>query len=203
MRRLLVRNLQQFIPIDVYGKCQELKCPEEQNCWAFLGRTYKFYMAFENTLCLDYVTEKAFEAYKYDLVPVVYAWLNDSTILPPGSYINALDFKSHKDLADYLRYLDTHEEEYLKFFEWKRNYQLQQFGIRHVLCEACAKLHRHLGRNEEQVQRHPSLVGWLNSWKTNSSTGLKFKFGQNIMNTGDKVCVDASKTPDLLGWLNT
>ena len=203
MRRLLVRNLQQFIPIDVYGKCQKLRCPEKQNCWAFLGQTYKFYMAFENSLCLDYVTEKAFKAYKYNLIPVIYAWLNDSTILPPGSYINALDFSSPKDLAEYLRYLDTHEEEYLKYFEWKRNYLLEDVFFSQMLCEACAKLHRHLDLNEGRVQRHASLRGWLNSWKTNSSGGLNFKIGQKTVNMGDKVCVDASKIPDLLAWLNS
>ena len=37
---------------------------------------------------------------------------------PEHSYINAADFASPQDLADYLRHLDENDEEYLSYFWW-------------------------------------------------------------------------------------
>ena len=45
-----------------YGACNGKQCPEN-DCDA-LFRDYKFYLAFENTLCHEYVTEKFFKCYK-------------------------------------------------------------------------------------------------------------------------------------------
>ncbi len=40
--------------------CGPLKCrrSEENYCFDLLKRNYKFYLAFENSNCLDYITEK-------------------------------------------------------------------------------------------------------------------------------------------------
>lgn len=34
-------------------------------------RDYMFYLAFENSICADYVTEKFFNAMKRDVIPIV------------------------------------------------------------------------------------------------------------------------------------
>ena len=60
-REVYVRELQKHIEVDVYGSCGELKCSIEsiEECYTEVLRpTYKFYLAFENNLCEDYVTEK-------------------------------------------------------------------------------------------------------------------------------------------------
>jgi hypothetical protein len=55
--------LQKYIPVDIYGKCGTQKCPRstETECYEMLNRDYKFYLAFENANCKDYLTEKLFE----------------------------------------------------------------------------------------------------------------------------------------------
>jgi len=60
-----IRELQRFIPVDVYGKCGALRCPKKDdgdnaNCMGGIERTTKFYLAFENSNCEDYITEKFF-----------------------------------------------------------------------------------------------------------------------------------------------
>lgn len=49
---------------------------------------------------------------------------NYSALAPGHSFINAMDFASPKHLADYLKYLDSHDDEYLAYFKWKQNFGL-------------------------------------------------------------------------------
>ena len=51
-----VRELQKYIKVDVYGNCGTLSCPFD--CFDKLKAEYKFYLAFENSNCRDYITEK-------------------------------------------------------------------------------------------------------------------------------------------------
>jgi alpha-1,3-fucosyltransferase len=69
-----INKLRKFIPIDVYGGCGEKKCPISQirsACKELIANEYKFYFAFENSLCDEYITEKFFGMLKYNIVPVV------------------------------------------------------------------------------------------------------------------------------------
>ena len=54
---------------------------------------YKFYLAFENALCPDYVTEKFFRTLKLPVVPVVMGGDNYKNLVPPGSFIDVNNFK--------------------------------------------------------------------------------------------------------------
>ena len=200
-REQLVKSLMHHIPVDIYGNCTNRKCPHK--CWKYLGRNYKFYLAFENSLCLDYVTEKLYHALREDIVPIVYAWINDTTLAPPYSYINALDFKSAKDLADYLIYLDSHDEEYEKYFEWKRNYKVKR-GT--GMCRACGKLLEHLKGRDNNTKTLPpsrkSMMQWLNTLP-GSKTGAEhaeFRFGGKTLKTKN-VCVDPQMNKDLMDWI--
>ena len=60
-----------------------------------LERDYKFYLAFENSLCRDYVTEKFFNALLFSTVPIVYGGADYEAIgAPPNSYIDVRNFTS-------------------------------------------------------------------------------------------------------------
>lgn len=71
-------------------------------CDDMLRAEYKFYLAFENSWCPDYVTEKFIRPFVYDAVPIFLGGADYSHFAPPHSYINARDFESPKALADYL-----------------------------------------------------------------------------------------------------
>jgi len=47
-RDQLVAELQRFLPVDVFGACGQLRC---QHCEALFDAHYKFFLAFENTIC--------------------------------------------------------------------------------------------------------------------------------------------------------
>lgn len=103
-----------------------------------LNKDYKFYFAFENSLCEDYVTEKLFNNMKQYIVPVVYGGADYNRFAPPHSYINANDFASAKDLAEYLLHLDKNPSEYIKYFWWKDHYEISSVSS---FCHLCMKLH--------------------------------------------------------------
>jgi hypothetical protein len=55
------RELQKFIGVDIYGKCGNMSCPKgHKKCRQMLDNDYKFYLAFENSNCNEYITEKFF-----------------------------------------------------------------------------------------------------------------------------------------------
>lgn len=64
--------------VDVFGNCGKLKCPknEKTTCLKKLKNKYLFYLAFENSLATDYVSEKVLNAYHYLTVPIVYGTAN-------------------------------------------------------------------------------------------------------------------------------
>ena len=57
-----VKELQKYVPVDIYGDCGELKCPNKTvpDCHKLLTQRYKFYLSFESSICKDYITEKFF-----------------------------------------------------------------------------------------------------------------------------------------------
>lgn len=69
--------------LDIYGNCGDKFCPTNGNgnedmdeCYALVESFYYFYLAFENSFCKDYVTEKILTGLEHFSVPVVYGGAN-------------------------------------------------------------------------------------------------------------------------------
>ena len=58
------RDLSNYIQVDIYGECGKLKCSklEPNQCQNLLRTDYRFFLAFENSNCQYYITEKLFNA---------------------------------------------------------------------------------------------------------------------------------------------
>ena len=57
------KELGTYIDVDIFGSCGSHSCPkhDSKNCMSrLLNDEYKFYLAFENSNCIDYITEKFF-----------------------------------------------------------------------------------------------------------------------------------------------
>lgn len=157
-RENYVRQLSQFIDVDIYGHCGTLSCPRNEStwlsypqCYRLMESTYKFYLSFENSVCQDYVTEKFFDMMQYDIVPVVYGGADYSRIAPPHSYIDAMKYDSAEQLADYLKLLDANDTLYNEYFRWKSNHRVES-GVEQMsrtgFCELCRKLHEESGQSK-------------------------------------------------------
>ena len=57
-------ELAKHIDVDIYGKCGSLSCnwTGPGSCHNLLVRDYRFFLAFENSNCKDYITEKLYHA---------------------------------------------------------------------------------------------------------------------------------------------
>ena len=116
----LIKRLAKYVPVDVYGRCkfnQTLPpCPWSRPFDCAARSEYKFYFAVENSVCEDYITEKYWGNLATGLVPIVFGGANYSRYALPRTYINARDFNSLKELADYLHYLNSNDTAYNEFF---------------------------------------------------------------------------------------
>ena len=138
-RENYVHQLNQHIPIDIYGSCGDKYCGNDQECNDLIGSSYKFVLTLETELCTDYISEKTMAALELGVVPVVYAAVDLDKYLPPHSYINARDFKSPKELADYLLMLEMNPELYRKYFSWRQDYKVNRYPTK-GWCDLCEKL---------------------------------------------------------------
>ncbi len=147
VRNEYVRELRKHIPVDVYGACGNLSlnCAfKEEGCFDGVAKRYFFFLAFENSHCKDYVTEKLYRTLTMDLVPVVMGGADYRKLLPSHSYIDAKDFKSPRNLAEYLLKLANNTEEYLSYFGWKKNLiadNVHDAAYNLGLCKLCDILH--------------------------------------------------------------
>jgi hypothetical protein len=81
---------------------------------------YRFNLAFENSLCRDYVTEKLYDPLRAGCVPVYFGAPNVSSFVPgERCCIYVGDYESPRALADHLRRLAANEEAYAAYFAWK------------------------------------------------------------------------------------
>ena len=140
-----MQELKKYTSISVGGKCsmklfnESVKCDHgSDDCIKFIKR-HKFIFAFENSFCDYYVSEKYWsKGIDFGLVPVVMgATYNDNNVIP-GSYIDASNYTTIEDLGNYLNYLDTHDDEYNKYFLWKQKYKRTGYE---KMCELCKVMH--------------------------------------------------------------
>ncbi|XP_034938745.1 alpha-(1,3)-fucosyltransferase C-like [Chelonus insularis] len=141
-REVLVRELQKYFEVDVYGKCGDMHCDKNNpdKCYDLLEKDYFFYLSFENTLCNDYVTEKFFFPMQKYVIPVVYGGAEYSKFAPPHSYINIKDFNNVRELAKFMLKLSKNEVEYASYFWWKKFYTIEDTREK-ALCDLCEILH--------------------------------------------------------------
>ena len=101
----------------------------------------KFYFAFENTNCSDYVTEKFMNAIEVGAIPIVNGWWDTYRELLPGSYIHVNEFANTSQLAEYLESLLKDEKKMKKYHEWRKFYRYGRTGVK-AACELCHKLEK-------------------------------------------------------------
>ena len=166
-RESYVKELTRYIPVNVYGGCTQLGSQgtlcknsreNNQNCDDARDtmNSYKFYLAFENSNCMDYITEKVYKVLEPHMttVPIIMSGeCNLEQLLPPKSYINVNSFSSVKELASYLLELDKNDKLYNEYFAWRSSYTCV---LNWWPCSFCRAFHENYGReNTLLTDVHP------------------------------------------------
>ncbi|XP_053381692.1 alpha-(1,3)-fucosyltransferase C-like [Mercenaria mercenaria] len=126
-------------PVDILGGCgsdgRKLSSEELEH----IIPTYKYFLAFENSFCTDYISEKFFQNYNSSWIVVVRGGANYKLLLPEQTYINTADFLNITTLVEYLLSLGNDRNRYIEFLRNKDKYiSIRWPGNRH--CEICRRL---------------------------------------------------------------
>nr|XP_014091802.2 uncharacterized protein LOC106618538 [Bactrocera oleae] len=165
-RKELIERITQNMDVHTYGECGEYSC-DEGSC-KFVphsrgNKTYKFFLAFEEELCEDYVSESFFKALNGSMLPVVFGGANYTRFAPPNSYINARDYASIRELTEYLLYLDQNPEEHIKYFTWYERYYVRGYSYDlQDICEYLKKADKVKLKVDALKATNTTIASWLN-----------------------------------------
>lgn len=169
------------ITIDIHGRCQDknnntnfLRC-RSVTCEKEL-RKYKFYFAAEERLCKDFITGEYWQKpFNGNAIPIVLggADYSNSRLAIPGSFLDALKFKTPKALADYIKELDKDDKKYNEYFKWKSRWERieEKKGCPKFMCELCNKLHE-----SSSLAKPIPLKDQINTQECNKTEGVFYKW---------------------------
>ncbi|XP_036454731.1 alpha-(1,3)-fucosyltransferase 7 [Colossoma macropomum] len=146
-RSKVFQQLKQYIPaelIEVYGRwngrplSNKALLPAISQCL--------FYLAFENSLYRDYITEKLWRnSLQAGSVPVVLGppRANYERLVPRDAFIHVNDFRSVKELAAFLKRLASDRQSYESYFRWHDSHKVKTFtDWTERLCTICSNYNR-------------------------------------------------------------
>lgn len=152
-RIAFLTEMMSYLKVDSYGKVLNnisIKNDTGVRSKEQIISQYKFSIAFENSIAIDYVTEKFFQPLVMGSVPVYLGAPNVNEFAPSEKcYLDVNNFKSSRDLAEYITFLDQNDEEYNKLLAWKREPFLPSFTskiniIRGALIDRLIRYERNL-----------------------------------------------------------
>ena len=169
MREHYVRKMQSVMGVDIFGGCGvPPPCPKRSDnigqCIDDIAMKYKYYLAFENTLVEDYITEKVYRWFNRDIIVVARGGSNYSRILPPGTFVDAGDFASAVELGKYLKELARDKKRYTDILKRKDNFYSSHKFV--PAQEANCKLCEYLNNLDEHRNSYDNIIKWwLKNWK--------------------------------------
>eukprot|EP00095_Tigriopus_kingsejongensis_P005710 snap_masked-scaffold459_size165548-processed-gene-0.8 protein:Tk05710 transcript:snap_masked-scaffold459_size165548-processed-gene-0.8-mRNA-1 annotation:"hypothetical protein DAPPUDRAFT_41601" len=143
-RERYAKAMKDFMSVHIYGRCGRYTCErnQERQCYEEMEANYRFYLSFENSICNDYVTEKFFNIFHYDVIPVAYGAHKFSEVAPPHSYVNVFNYKSPRVLVEHLEELQTDDAKYAQYFWWRDFYEMRNTldDRAQAYCDLCKRL---------------------------------------------------------------
>ena len=147
-REQYVEKMRKIINVDIFGKCGKSCDDKGGGCKINLSKYYKFYLAFENSMCKDYISEKLFRLFNddTDFVPVVRGAPNVKAMFPASTLISTVDYNSPEELAHYLKELGANKTTYLSYLKDKDKYINKSDFYALGMCSLCDKLNNKFKR---------------------------------------------------------
>ncbi|XP_065188820.1 alpha-(1,3)-fucosyltransferase C-like [Sycon ciliatum] len=122
MRQDYVRDLMTHADVHSYGRCLHNRELPDNDDGAMVAR-YKFYIAIENSICLDYVTEKLVRGWRHGVIPIVTGYEDkpDFRHFAPNSHslLNVNTFRSTAKLAERVKEIAADENLFNSFLSYR------------------------------------------------------------------------------------
>ncbi|XP_067930579.1 glycoprotein 3-alpha-L-fucosyltransferase A-like [Watersipora subatra] len=144
-----MRHLLTYVNGDIFGSCtNQQPCPrkgDDFTCEAKVHPQYRFYLAFENSLCKDYITEKFWKTLENRgyFIPVALGGLSIeeyTDVAPPDSFIHVYNFSSIEALGKYLQHLMNDDAAYNRYHEWRHSYTVTRETNKKSVCSLCESI---------------------------------------------------------------
>lgn len=159
-RSQVYKELSATVSVKVYGRWT--KNPLTSSAILPTISRCHFYLAFENSLTKDYITEKLWRnAYQGGAVPVVLGPpISDyKAVAPPNSFIHVDEFASVKEMGAFLQQLAKDKKRYSEYFTWKQQWKVKLYtDWRERLCKICPQF-----KSLPQQQVYSDLEAWANA----------------------------------------
>ncbi|XP_075265434.1 4-galactosyl-N-acetylglucosaminide 3-alpha-L-fucosyltransferase 9-like [Convolutriloba macropyga] len=116
----------------------------------------KFYFAFENSICSDYITEKFSNPLALYAIPVVNGWRESYEQILPGSFIHVADFENNSRVAEHLSHLLGNKDEFFAYHKWRLTHEVikedraEMYNFLH--CRVCEKVYETREANKYSTQ---------------------------------------------------
>ncbi|XP_062410883.1 alpha-(1,3)-fucosyltransferase 7-like [Sardina pilchardus] len=140
-RTAIYDKLKTVIPIEVYGE-EVNRGLTDDTLLPTISRCF-FYLAFENSVFRDYITEELWHnAYRSGAVPVVFGPPREDyeAVAQKDSFIHVNDFSTIEELGQFLRKLVMNGDAYASYFNWRRKYTVVVKHWVELACEFCPKI---------------------------------------------------------------
>ena len=136
-REEYVLNLSKYIQIDVFTSNRKNTCSNRFKGMLNISQNtqepdmgyYGFYLAFENHLCRDYITEKFWRVLESNgtTIPIALGGLSVAdyeAIAPPNSFLHVKNFTSPQALAQHMIYVAQNDGAFHYYHQWRNEYNL-------------------------------------------------------------------------------
>ncbi|KAH7982905.1 hypothetical protein HPB52_008089 [Rhipicephalus sanguineus] len=147
-------NDEGIIHIRLFPSCGASDCGTPSECVRYIARRYDFIVVSLEPVCFLSADELIYEAFNYDVVPVVLTPPGVKLHLPEHSVVSSAELYGERELARYLRSLLDDRKKYESYFAWKERCSVVILGD--LLCPLCHAL------RETPVRRrpHPDVLEW-------------------------------------------
>ncbi|KAG9468927.1 hypothetical protein GDO78_021660 [Eleutherodactylus coqui] len=157
-RAKFYKEFSSYLKVDVFGKAS--RKPLCSSCLLPMLSKYLFYLALENSVHKDYITEKLWRnAFLAGAIPIVLGppRENYEKFIPPDSFIHVEDFPSPKHLVEFL--ITITPKRYQEFFRWRKAYGVKVYtDWRERFCMICSKY-----QSLPKSKVYTDIERWFNS----------------------------------------
>ncbi|XP_013141087.1 PREDICTED: alpha-(1,3)-fucosyltransferase C-like [Papilio polytes] len=140
--------------LDLFG-CQFLKCSED--CLNEIKNKYHFYLVYEDSFAVDYVSAEVIKAYDSGAIPIMIGGADYQKFLPEGSYVKARNVTVHK-LAETIEQIVENPSIYNSFHNWRQHYVIKRTRQLEGICDLCSNL------NNKRIFKRKTAVRNFRHW---------------------------------------